>query len=166
MTAPGGLHLADLTGIDEILHRAHHGEVAHVMPHVKLATRFHRAAQNAVATFHGDAHRLFQINRFSGQKGGDGMLLMQIIRRSHDHRADLRPIQHLAEIGRLEAAEFKGKPSKQVRIDVGRRSNTHSGRCIDRLFREDSSSKGNSDNPDGEAFCFWYSVHGLSNTPQ
>src|SRR5699024_4802426 len=54
MTAPDRLHPADLPAVDDLLHGAYHGHVAHVVAHVQRTARFGCCGQHRIGRTGGD----------------------------------------------------------------------------------------------------------------
>lgn len=95
MPAPAHLHLADGAFVNQFLHLQNKGHVAHVVTEVEFGLLSESGLQNPVATFNGNRHRFFQVNRFSRLQGRGCVFLVHEIRRSDENRIYIGSCQEL-----------------------------------------------------------------------
>ena len=123
VAAPAGLHLADGAAQDQLAHLADQPHVPHVVAHVQLQLPLERGPENPVAAADGDRHRLFEIHRLARLQRGDGVLLVEEVRRGDEDRADVLQGEQPPVVVRHENVrpEIELEPRQRRGIDVGPR---------------------------------------------
>ncbi len=99
VAAPAGLDLADGALVDQRLHLLDDAHVAHVVAEVELEAALAGGAQDAVAALDGDGHRLLEVDGLAGLQGGDGVLLVEEVRRGDEDGVDVLAREQLAVVG-------------------------------------------------------------------
>ena len=95
----------------------------HVVAQVQLQLPLERGPENPVAAGDGDRHRLFEIHRLACLQRGDGVLLVEEVRRGDEDRADVLQGEEFPVIVGHENVrpEIELEPRQRRRIGVGPR---------------------------------------------
>ena len=107
MAAPDGLDLADRAGVDDLLHLEDEIHVAHIMSDHELAAGAVSGFQNMVASFDGNRHGFFQIDRLAGFERGDCHLFVILVADGNENRLNLGIFYQVLIIGiNFDLGEF------------------------------------------------------------
>ncbi len=119
MPAPAGLHLADHALVNERLHLPDKGHVAHVVADIEPHVVLFRGGEDAVACGGAERHGLFEVEGVAVRDGGQGLLLVEEIRRADDDGVEIAGQQGPVIVGGENVrAEFRAVALQRRRADI------------------------------------------------